>query len=163
MKTRYKLFVLILMVSSVAVAETPSIVTDGFEKYKDKGASEALATWLHGSALEGDTTTRLNMIGGITQIEAAYGPIESYEILAIYCPSSKLRRVYAVSYHAKGPVFWNFDLYRATTGWVDFMFNCNTKPQVILPEELIDKKANHVPDPTPASVTPAAGQPARQP
>jgi hypothetical protein len=163
MKLALKLAIIALVFSPVANAETPSIIGEGFEKYKDKGASEALAIWTRGSALEGDTTSRLNVIGPIAQIEAAYGPMESYEILATYSPSARLRRVYAVSYHAKGPLFSYFDLFKTSTSWVVYMFNFNTKPQEILPRNLIDKVPSPPPDPTPASVTQAAGQPTRQP
>jgi hypothetical protein len=156
MKILRTISILVLMTSSMALAETPSIVTNGFEKYKEKGASEALSTWLKDSALEGDTTTKLNMIGGISQIEAAYGPMESYEIIATFSPTSRLRRVYAVSYHAKGPVFSNFDLFRTSNGWVVYSFNFNTKPQLILPGDLIDKKSRQAPVPSPASDAPAA-------
>jgi hypothetical protein len=149
--------------ATVLADEAPSIVAEGFEALKAKGPDEALSTWTRGSALEGDTSTKIGFIGGVSQIESAYGHIESFEILASYSTASRLRRVYAVAYLPKGPVFFNFDVYRTETGWVIYMMNFNTKPVEILPRELVDKKASQSPDPTPPSVTPAAVQPPRQP
>jgi hypothetical protein len=163
MKKNLLLLFVALSGPAAALADPLSIVRDGFAALEAKGANEALTAWLRGSALEGDTTTRLGVVGGIAQIEAAYGHMDSFEILASYAPSNRMRRVYVVAYHPKGPVFYNFDLYKTASDWVIYMMNVNTKAQVILPEELIDKNASSSPDPTPASVTPAAAQPARKP
>jgi hypothetical protein len=154
------IIVLALLSSSAAFADSSSIVKAGFEALKAKGASEACSVWLHGSALEGDTTTKLSVVGGISQIEAAYGSMDSYEIVASYSPTSRLRRVYAVVYYAKGPTFYYFDLYKTDADWVVYMLNVNTKPQLVFPDELINKKANQSTDPTPApTAVPATQEP----
>jgi hypothetical protein len=129
----------LFLTGSFLAADPPPIIKDGFESYKENGVASGFETWLRGSALEGDTTTKVGVLGGMTQIEAAYGKMESYEILATFSPTVRLRRVYAVSYHAKGPVFSYFDVYRTEKAWVVYMLNFNTKPQEILPRPLIDK------------------------
>ncbi len=133
------LTIALFLCRAITAAEPPSIIKDGFDAYKEKGAASAFETWLRGSALEGDTTTKLSVLGGITQIEAAYGKVESFEVIATFTPTARLRRVYAVSYHAKGPVFSYFDLYKSEKSWVIYMLNFNTKPQDILPRSLLDK------------------------
>jgi hypothetical protein len=131
---------LVLLLSTAArAAETPSIIKEGFDAYKERGVAAGFERWMRGSALEGDTTTKLQILGGMTQIEAAYGKIESYEVIATFAPTKRLQRIYTVSYHAKGPIFGYFDLYATEKGWVGYMFNFNTKPQEILPRSLLDK------------------------
>ena len=124
-----------------ATPDVPAIVKDGFDAYIAKGLPSAFERWMRGSALEGDTTSRLQLVGGLTQIESAYGKIQAYEILGAYSLSARLKRVYTVSYYPKGPVFAFFDLYKTDKDdWVLYMFFFNTKPGEILPRELIDKK-----------------------
>ena len=135
------LILIALFISSCSfAAEVPSIIKEGFDAYKEKGVAAGFDTWLRGSAMEGDTTSKLSILGGMTQVEAAYGKMESYEVIGTFFPAARLQRVYTVSYHTKGPVFAYFDLYKTEKGWVAYMFNFNTKPQEILSRELIDKK-----------------------
>src|ERR1700677_2625597 len=95
-------------------AEVPAIIANGFEAYKSSGSKAALAVWLRGAqssagintaGLPPDTSPGLDSSN-------AFGPMETYEVLAMYSPSSRLRRIYAVAYFPQGPVFCSFDLYR---------------------------------------------------
>ena len=131
----------LLILSSCWADDVPPVVKSGFQSYIEKDLAAAFDVWMRGSALEGDKTSRLQLVGGLTQIESAYGKPQSYEVLASYDVSKRLKRIYAVSYHPKGPLFSYFDLFHTDSGeWVLYMFYFNTKPQEILPRELIDKK-----------------------
>lgn len=132
------IFLLVLCVT-VRADEVPALIQEGFDVYKEKGVAAGFERWLRGSALEGDTTSKLGILGGMTQIEAAYGKFESFEVVGSFSPTRRLKRIYTVSYHAKGPVFGYFDLFASEKGWVAYMFNFNTKPHEILPRSLLDK------------------------
>jgi hypothetical protein len=140
MKKSSLVIIALFVCSRCFAVDIPLVIKEGFDAYKEKGLAAGFERWLRGSALDGDTTSRISVLGGITQIEAAYGKIESYEVIASYRPAERLQRIYTVSYHAKGPVFGYFDLFKSDNGWIVYMFNVNTKPQEILPRELIDKK-----------------------
>ncbi len=119
----------------------PPIAKAGYDTWIEKDLSAAFDVWMRGSALEGDKTSRLQLLGGLAQVESAYGKLHSYEMLGAYDLSARLKRIYVVSYHPKGPLFAYFDLYKSNDGaWILYMFFFNTKPQEILPRELVDKK-----------------------
>jgi hypothetical protein len=131
-----------LLCSCVARAEVPSLVASGFDAYKASGLKGAMANWLRGAQpYVGAAATN-----GIppepeagTEVAGAWGPLESYEILAVYSPSSRLRRVYAVAYMPGGPVFCRFDLCKNAGSWTMYDLRLNLSPDTLLPIELIEK------------------------
>jgi len=161
MKKLLTLSVLALSLSCNALAETPSLVEDGLRAYMKDGASAAVTVWFRGSAIENDKNQRLNTLSFLAQLEAGYGAVESYEMVATFSPTSRLRRVYAICYYAKGPAYMCFDLYNSSSGWIICLYNINPKPLEVFPRELLERMPNHSPDPTPAPGMSPAGQESR--
>jgi hypothetical protein len=131
-----------LLLASVAHAEVPSLISSGFDAYKASGSKGALAVWLRGVAqpvgkfdLSGLPVTANP--GSETPDE--WGPMESYEILAVFSPTSRLRRVYAVAYFPQGPLFCSFDLYKASGAWTTYGLKFSQRPDDVLPVDVIEK------------------------
>lgn len=108
--------------------------------YKKEGAAKAFDTWLVGSPLEHDTTTKVNIIGGITQIEAAYGKFSGYEYLGMVPFTASVKRYYIVAIYEKGPLYMWFEIFTKDGKDILPSFDCNTKAQVILPQSFIERK-----------------------
>jgi hypothetical protein len=65
--------------------------------------------------------------------------MESYVIIAVYSPTLRLRRVYAVAYFPQGPLFCCFDLFRNSGVWTTYGLKFNLSPDQVLPVDLIEK------------------------
>lgn len=124
-------------------AEIPSIIANGFDAYKGSGSKAALAIWLQ----DAPPTANVNTVGlppdlgpGVEK-PGAFGPMESYEVIATYSATSRLRRIYAVAYFQQGPLFFCFDLYRTKGAWVTYGLKLNTDPELVIPIELIEKRS----------------------
>lgn len=141
MKTFTKLVLAGLLCLSVARAEVPSIIASGFEAYKATGSKDALKIWLRG----GQPSALINTsglppdVGPGFEIPGAFGPMESYEVVAVFSPSARLRRVYAVAYFPQGPLFCCFDLYKTQGSWITYGLKFDLSPDQVLPIELIEK------------------------
>lgn len=141
MKTLLRLLLLSTLFLSVARAEVPALIANGFEAYKAGGSKGALAIWLKGA----QTSANMNTsglppdIGPGYEAPGAYGPMESYEVIAMYSPTVRLRRVYAVAYFPQGPLFCSFDLYRVSGAWMVYDMKFSVTADPVLPLELIDK------------------------
>jgi hypothetical protein len=126
---------------SIARAEVPSLIASGFDAYKASGSKGALAIWLRGAP----ASASINAAGLPPDLNSgadsadAFGPMESYEILAVYSPSARLRRVYAVAYFPQGPLFCCFDLFRASGSWTTYGLRFSLIPDQVLPVDLIEK------------------------
>ena len=121
-------------------ATVPKILTDGFDAYKKEGSAKAFDTWLLGSPIEKDTTTRLSVLGGITQIEAAYGKYQGYDLLGIIPFGTTVKRYYFVMNYEKGPVYTWFEVYTINGKDNIPSTDLNTKANLILPATFIEKK-----------------------
>jgi hypothetical protein len=142
MKIITRLLLAVLLCTCAARAEVPSVVSGGFEAYKASGLRSALAAWLRGAQpfVAGVATAAIppEPEPG-AELSGAWGPMESYEILAVYSPSPRLRRVYAVAYMATGPVFCRIDLCKTAGSWTTYDLRLNLSPDALLPVELIEK------------------------
>ena len=143
MKLFTGLFLIGMACVSAACAEVPSIIANGFDAYKGSGSKEALAIWLQGApATANINTTGLPPdVGPGFEKPGAFGPMESYEVIATYSPTSRLRRIYAVAYFPQGPLFCCFDLYRIKGVWVTYELKLNILPEQVLSIELIEKSS----------------------
>lgn len=121
-----------------AQSDVPVIVTDGLVAYQKSGGEAAMAVWLKDSPIETDTTTRINVAGGLAQIATAYGKMIGYEVLRNVSIAPSLRRIYVLGKFEKGPVFFAFDCYKADKNWTLPLINFNTKPNAILPESMLN-------------------------
>jgi hypothetical protein len=142
MKTLTRFLFAALLCTCAARAEVPGIVTGGFEAYKASGLKSALTTWLRGAqpsiAVVATSAIPPEPEAG-SELTGIWGPMESFEILAVYSPSPRLRRVYAVAYTPAGPVFCRIDLCKSTGSWVTYDLRLNVSPDALLPVELIER------------------------
>jgi hypothetical protein len=133
------LLVILFCVGPVhAQSDVPTIVTDGFVAYQKSGGEAAMAVWLKDSPIGTDTTTRINVVGGLAQIATAYGKMVGYEILRTVSVAPSLKRIFVLGKFEKGPVFFAFDCYKADKIWTLPLINFNTKPNSILPEGMLN-------------------------
>jgi len=49
----------------------------------------------------------------------------------------RVLRAYIVVFYERGPLYFHFDSYRASGNWIVVAFLFNTKPELILPPELL--------------------------
>jgi len=127
--------------ASAAYAEVPSLIANGFEAYKGSGSKAALAIWLQDTQPNANINT-VGMppdVGPGFEKPGAFGPMESYEVVATYSPTARLRRIYAVAYFPQGPLFFCFDLYRMKGAWITYGLKIDTVSEQVFPIELIDK------------------------
>jgi hypothetical protein len=119
----------------------PKIITDGFDIYKTDGAAKALNSWLAGSPIENDASTRSTVVGALNTIESSYGKFIGYEYLDRVPFAQSTKRYYVVFLYEKGPLYAWFEVY--TTGGKDIIpsFDCNTKAPLILPVSFFDKNS----------------------
>jgi len=140
MRPSKKVLLVLLLVSAPVACfalEPPKIVTDGLDGYKKSGYDEAFKIWMKGSPLENDKTSYMNMKGGMTQIEAAYGRMIGYEILKSVNMSPSTTRTYAVILYEMGPLFLYMDCYKSPKGWIIPEIQFHTKPQMVLPQRFV--------------------------
>ena len=141
MKSPIKLFLAAILCLSAARAEVPSIIASGFEAYKASGSKGALAVWRQGAhPSAGVNTSDLPPdVGPGYEKPGAFGPMESYEIIAMFSTSARLRRIYAVAYFPQGPLFCCFDLYKVAGAWTTYGLKFNLVPEQVMPIELIER------------------------
>ena len=126
----------VLAVASTAYAQTSSPrahFESGAAAYLKDGASAAIATWLKGSALEGNTqaTSQANTL---RQIEDFYGKPESFEVISESAVSARSTLVLAVINYQKGPLYARFQVFKLPTGtWVATEFKFHTEASQIFP------------------------------
>ena len=98
----------------------------GARAYLKDGASAAIAEWLRGSALEGNTQAT-SQANSLRQIEDFYGKPESFEVLSENKVSDRSTLVLAVINYQKGPLYTRFQVFRLTSGaWVVTEFRVHT-------------------------------------
>jgi hypothetical protein len=146
MNTKKNIFYLIIALGMLCISaysqttQLPKIIIDGFEVYKKDGAPKAFDSWLAGSALEKDITTKSSIAGGIAQIEAGFGKYVGYEYIGTVVFTPSIRRYYLAILYEKGPSYTWFEVYTHEGKDVISSFDCNTKANLILPATFIEKK-----------------------
>jgi hypothetical protein len=130
-----------LMCLSASAVDVPNLIGSGFEAYKASGSKAAVAVWLR-SAPAGANINTSGLppdIGPGVESPDAWGPMDSYEIVAAFSPTARLRRIYAVAYFPQGPLFCSFDLYKVSGAWTVYATKFSPRPDEVLPVELIEK------------------------
>ncbi|TXI21043.1 MAG: hypothetical protein E6Q67_08315 [Roseateles sp.] len=109
------------MLAQTAFAQTATARQQfelGANAYIKDGANAAIASWLKGSALEGNVQAT-SQANGLKQIEDFYGKPESFEVLRETQVSERAVTLLAVINFQKGPLYTRFNLYRLQGGgWV---------------------------------------------
>ena len=123
--------------SMQAQMNVPDIVTKGLAAYEKSGGVVAMATWLKGSPIETDTTTKMTVTGGIAQIETLYGKMIGFETIRVANVTPSMLRVYVMLKFERGPVFFSFDCYRAEKDWTIPFIDFNSKAGSILPASIL--------------------------
>lgn len=109
----------------------------GAAAYIKEGANAAIASWLKGSALEGNVQAT-SQANGLKQIEDFYGKPESFEVLTETKVSERAVTLLAVINFQKGPLFARFNLYRLQGGgWVTAEFKVNTDATQLFPSAML--------------------------
>jgi hypothetical protein len=138
------LFAALLGVSA-ARADVPTLISSGFDAYKASGSKGALSLWLRGAqpALNNAVRIGLPVIdnGPGADPTDSFGPLEAYDILAVFSPSARVRRVYAVAYFPQGPLFCRFDLCKVSGAWTTYDLRFSAAADDILPPDLIEKSS----------------------
>ena len=120
-----------------AQSEAPDIVINGFTAYQKSGAAAAVAAWMKDSPIENDTTARAGLVGGMSQIQAAYGNVTGLESVRTVPISPSVRFVYVVLKFERGPVFARFDCYNTGKSWIITQLVLNTKAAEVWPQNLL--------------------------
>jgi hypothetical protein len=114
---------------------TPPVVLAGLNAYRASGRDSAIATWMRGSALEGQIGSQVAR--ALEDIESAVGSATGHEILANVAIGTRVIRTYAVVHFRRGAMFALFDSYHGDSGWVLNGFLFNTRAQEILPPSML--------------------------
>lgn len=140
MKLHTLSFLLAFAVSTPSQAQSVSaraLVEQGASAYVKEGASAAVAIWLKGSALEGNTQAT-SQANGLRQVEDFYGKPTGFDILkeVTLSPRSKLV-FYAINFQ-KGLLYARMQAYELpTSGWVTTEFKFHTEAVNILPPSMV--------------------------
>ena len=122
--------------AAAAAPAVPDIITKGFDAYK-KSSSDAVDIWFKGSPLDTDLATKAKLLTALNDFEKGYGKYLGYEIFKTVALTPSTEIVYAVIKFEKGPVWFAFNLYKATDSWTVPTLNANQNPQQVLPQNLL--------------------------
>jgi len=130
-------FVLFMQLGMAQASDAiPDVVTNGFNEYKTKGAEGALKAWLKGSAMETNLEAQ-SQANIFRQVESLYGPYLGHEIININKLSSTSKIIYIAMNYEKGAIFARFLTYENKEKSIVALLNFNTKPELILPSNMI--------------------------
>jgi hypothetical protein len=87
--------------------------------------------------LEADIAKKTTLLSGFIQFETSFGKYLGYEIFKVVPLTSSTEIVYVAIKFEKGPVWFAFNLYKATDTWTITTLNANQTPQSILPPSLL--------------------------
>jgi len=91
--------------------------------------------WVRNGPLDGDKSA-LSQANVLRQIQDYYGAYQSFDLIAAYDLTQRVRLVYVVMNFEKGPVFGKFICYRSDREWMVTNFVLNTKDTEVLPTEV---------------------------
>jgi len=137
---RFIVLATLVAFAATASAQAPtarSLFEQGAQAYLKDGANAAIAAWLKGSALEGNTqaTSQANTL---RQIEDFYGRSESFEVLLENKISERSTMILAVVNYQKGGLYARFQVFRLASGsWVITEFKLHTEAAVLFPNSAL--------------------------
>jgi hypothetical protein len=108
---------LILICPSLALAEVPKYISEGFKAYEKSGSKVAIKIWLKGSALEGsqNVNTWANVFQSFEDLRGAYQGYDTFRSISIGPRSSMYLII--VNYE-NGQVYSKFLSYKKSSGEV---------------------------------------------
>jgi hypothetical protein len=109
-------------------------VRSGLLAYQQSGASAAIKAWSLDSPIADKGGEAQH---AFEQIEAGYGHMIGYEVLAVVPIASHVLRSYVIILYESGPAYIWFDCYKKPDHWVMTGFLFNVKPDLILPPALL--------------------------
>jgi hypothetical protein len=110
--------------------DIPPILFNGLKAYKDRGADDAIQTWIKGGPLDGSDEA-LAQADGLRATQNLYGAYQWFEVSSTHSVSPKTEIIYLVLDFDKGPLFGKFVLYQSSNGWIITSFNLNTKDELV--------------------------------
>lgn len=117
--------------------ELADLIKAGFETLAKKSVEEAVGKWLKDSPAEPDSA---QVAGPLEQVVSLYGPADGSDIVKSASLTGRIRVVYAVSYHAKGPCYYKFRCFRTTKGsWIVTHLGFNLDLDQVIPESMYGK------------------------
>ena len=129
-----------LVFASAAFAQAPSPKAHfeaGARAYLKDGANAAIAEWIKGSALEGNTQAT-SQANSLRQIEDFYGKPEAFEVLSENKLSERSSLVLAVINYQKGPLYARFQVFKLSSGgWVVTEFKVHTEAAQLFPNSAL--------------------------
>jgi len=114
----------------------PPVIEAGFSAYKTDGSLAAFKAWLKGGPLENSEGV-LEQARGLSKINDAYGPYQSFDVVQLHQVSPRLLIAYVVMNCRHGAVFAKFILYKDGETWVVLKLDINTSIEHILPAQLL--------------------------
>jgi hypothetical protein len=124
---------LVLTAHPIAAQEPPPIVLDGLKALVRSGIDTAVAVWLKGSPIQNDTASVTQITKAFTQLPTWFGKPVDFEILKTYLVGTHFKRTYAIALFEGGPVYFRFDYYSGSKGWLMQHLDFNTDRTKILP------------------------------
>ncbi|KAF7787942.1 hypothetical protein PRUB_a2474 [Pseudoalteromonas rubra] len=130
---------ILLLLPCLSFAKAPEVLENAMNGYLKDGNTAFITHLIKGSALE-DEKSVLTQSNMISQIEAYYGALESWEVLAD-CPlTDRIRTTYYTMYYENGPVYGYLTTYKKKQGnEVTTKFLFHTEAERILPYTPIQK------------------------
>jgi len=114
-----------------------ALIESGTAAYVKDGASAAVAAWIKGSALEGNTQA-VSQANGLRQIEDFYGKPVGSDVLREVSLSPKSTLVYFTINFQKGVLYARMQTYQLPGGgWVSTEFKFHTEATNILPSGML--------------------------
>lgn len=112
--------------------DLPPVILSGLQAYKEKGAEEAVRTWIKDSPIDGSKEA-LSQANNLRQVEDFYGAYQFFEVINSREIGHRTRIVYLVLDYEKGPLFAKFVVYNSNHRWILTNFSFNTKEEAIFP------------------------------
>ena len=109
----------------------------GARAYLKDGANAAIAEWIKGSALEGNTQAT-SQANSLRQIEDFYGKPEAFEVLSENKLSDRSSLVLGVINYQKGALYARFQVFKLASGtWVVTEFKVHTEAAQLFPNSAL--------------------------
>jgi len=117
--------------------EVSDLIRAGFEALSKKSVEEAVGVWLKDSPAHDDAA---QVSGPLEQVVSLYGPADGGDLVKSMTLTARIRIVYAVSYHAKGPCYYKFRCFRTSKGsWIVTHLGFNLDLDQVIPESAYSK------------------------
>jgi hypothetical protein len=120
------------MCAAQSDAALPPIIKSGFEACASGGPEAAISAWLKGAPNEGGRFENAQS-EELQRAERYFGQFESYELLATKDVGEKTRLMYFALNFKRGAMFFRFQLYKSSDGWIVQNLSHHMTPEETMP------------------------------